>query len=80
VNDINGTSITVGCRVRQVNVFHADLGALLCNVGVSGTVQALGAQRAVVQFDGRTKFDRFRETEEPVADRVHSRYLEVIPE
>lgn len=79
MKDSKGVAITVGCRIRQRNVFDPGKGALLGNAGQTGTVKGLGRTRAVVQFDGRCKWDGFKMTDEGKTDRVHAQYLEVLP-
>lgn len=79
VNDSKGVAITVGCRVRQLNVIDPDLGALSFNAQREGVVMSLGRTRAEVQFPGRTAVYGFRFTDEPKTDRVHAKYLEVLP-
>jgi hypothetical protein len=76
--DYNGVVITVGCRVRQRNVYDPDLGARVVNAHQEGSVVGLARDRADVQFDGRTAIRAFRSTDEPRVDRVHAKYLEVL--
>ena len=45
------------------------------NAGCMGTVVGLGCTRVEVQFDGRTKFKDFQQTDEPVAHKVAAEYL-----
>ena len=49
--DVDGTPITVGCRVEQTGV-DTELGALRSRLGKQGQVLRRGATRLVVRFEG----------------------------
>lgn len=57
--DVDGTPITVGCRVEQTRV-DSELGALRSQLGQRGQVLRRSATRLVVRFEGDSALTRIR--------------------
>lgn len=78
IKDVDGNVIEVGATVAQLWVKDPAGGALDCNGGRKGKVLSIGRTRVEVQFNGRTKFNNFTKTDEPVPDKVAAKYLAVV--